>query len=268
MDVVRIAMWSGPRNISTAMMYSFGNRDDTVCVDEPLYAHYLASTGLRHPGYRDVLESQDRNAELVLETMLYGPHPRPIVFFKNMAHHMIGIDLARFDGLTNVLLTRDPHEMLVSLTREIPDADVDATGDADVATGDTAAERERLHLVHRGHVDGLHPVRHRAGLAAVDVGVGADRSLSDGRDDRHLDRTGDADGAAAGSDRESDEVLLRERLDDEAADRPVGGRRSVVHAGEVGADRRVNLRQRLDPAVNIADGVDPLRIGGRRHAAA
>ena len=65
MDVVRVAMWSGPRNISTAMMRSFGARADTIVVDEPFYAHYLAATGLDHPGRDEILASQPTAWEAV-----------------------------------------------------------------------------------------------------------------------------------------------------------------------------------------------------------
>ncbi len=124
----RISVWSGPRNISTALMYSFRQRPDTTVVDEPLYGHYLATTGLRHPGYEAVLENMEHDAERVLADVFYGPCPTPVLFMKNMAHHLVGLDLGGVAGVTNVLLTRDPREMLVSLTREIPDADLDATG--------------------------------------------------------------------------------------------------------------------------------------------
>jgi hypothetical protein len=109
-------------------MYAFRQRPDTTVVDEPLYAHYLATTGLHHPGYEDVLARMDPNGERVVDEVLYGACERPVRFYKNMAHHMVGLDLSRFDGLRNILLTRRPEEMLVSLTKEIPDADVHATG--------------------------------------------------------------------------------------------------------------------------------------------
>ena len=71
---IRIAMWSGPRNISTAMMRSFENRPDTVVIDEPFYAHYLDKTGLEHPGRDKVLSSQNTDWNEVA-TMLLGPIP-------------------------------------------------------------------------------------------------------------------------------------------------------------------------------------------------
>lgn len=127
-DCRRISMWSGPRNISTALMYSFRQRGDTDVFDEPLYAHYLAATGLDHPGRTEVLEAMDTNGNRVVTEVLLGPCDRPVRFYKNMAHHLTGLDLSCLDGMTNILLTRHPGEMLVSLTKTLPGADVEATG--------------------------------------------------------------------------------------------------------------------------------------------
>lgn len=127
-DCLRISMWTGPRNISTALMYAFRQRPDTEVVDEPLYGHYLEVTGLAHPGRSEVLAAMDTDGERVVRDVLLGPCTRPVRFFKNMAHHIVGLDLAFLDDMTNILLTRDPAAMLVSLTRNLPDADVAATG--------------------------------------------------------------------------------------------------------------------------------------------
>ncbi len=126
----RVSMWSGPRNISTATMYAFRSRPDTEVIDEPLYAHYLTLTGLDHPGRDEVLGSQDPDGDAVVrDVLLAGETPgRPVRFIKNMAHHFIGLDPAFLGDLTNILLTRDPAEMLVSLTKVLPDADVAETG--------------------------------------------------------------------------------------------------------------------------------------------
>ena len=74
MDIRYIAMWSGPRNISTAMMRSFGSRNDTAVVDEPFYAHFLHKTRFEHPGKKEILLSQDCNWDRVVE-MITGPIP-------------------------------------------------------------------------------------------------------------------------------------------------------------------------------------------------
>ncbi len=129
-DGVRVAGWSGPRNISTAMMRAWENRPDTTVVDEPLYAHYLHATGVEHPGRDEVLASQPTVWREVVERLL-GPVPggHGVWYQKHMCHHLtaeVGLDW--LDGLRNVLLIRDPHEVLLSLTKVFPDAGVADTG--------------------------------------------------------------------------------------------------------------------------------------------
>ncbi len=112
---VRIAMWSGPRNISTAMMRSFGNRPDCQVVDEPFYAAYLAATGLDHPMREEVLASQPHDWTAVVSGLdaLDGP----VVYEKHMTHHMLaGVDLGWTAGRRNAFLIRDPAEVLASYT--------------------------------------------------------------------------------------------------------------------------------------------------------
>ena len=90
MTETRIAMWSGPRNISTAMLRSWGNRPDTSVCDEPLYAHYLAQTGLDHPGREEVIAHHESDWRKVV-AWLTGPAPegKPIFYQKHMAHHLL-----------------------------------------------------------------------------------------------------------------------------------------------------------------------------------
>ena len=111
----RLLLWSGPRNVSTALMYSFAQRPDTRVVDEPLYAHYLAVSGAAHPGREEVLASQEQDASKVVRDLILGPGDRPVLFFKQMAHHLVGVDRAFLSKTVNVILTRDPREMLPSL---------------------------------------------------------------------------------------------------------------------------------------------------------
>ncbi len=123
-------MWSGPRNISTAMMRSFGSRPDTAVTDEPLYAHYLKATGILHPGRDAVLAAQENDWRRVA-TALTGPVPggRAIWYQKHMAHHLlptVGRDW--LDPLTHAFLIREPDEMLASLVRTYPDAGLADTG--------------------------------------------------------------------------------------------------------------------------------------------
>jgi len=127
---IRIAMWSGPRNISTALMRSWGNRPDTFVSDEPLYAHYLSVTDIDHPGREDVLESQSTDWETVVEELTGAiPDGKSIYYQKHMAHHLLD-NMGRdwIDSLENAFLIRDPREMLTSLIRVTPKATVADTG--------------------------------------------------------------------------------------------------------------------------------------------
>jgi hypothetical protein len=113
---VRIAMWSGPRNISTAMMRAFENRPDTAVVDEPFYAAYLAATGLAHPMRDAVLASQSQDWRAVAATLLgEAPGGRPIFYQKHMTHHMVeGFGLDWTEACVNAFLIREPEAVLAS----------------------------------------------------------------------------------------------------------------------------------------------------------
>jgi hypothetical protein len=127
---VRIAMWSGPRNISTALMRSFGARTDTVVVDEPFYAYFLAETGLDHPGRDRVLASQSTDWREVAAA-LAGPLPDGIKihYQKHMAHHLLpGIDRSWLGALTNAYLIRDPDEVVGSYARVREEPTLDDLG--------------------------------------------------------------------------------------------------------------------------------------------
>ena len=120
MSVKRIAMWSGPRNLSTAMMRSFGARADCAVSDEPFYAAYLAATGLQHPMRDEVMASQPQDAGRVAADML-GPVPggKSVWYQKHMSHHMIpGFPLDWMDGVTNVFLLRSPERVLASYAQK------------------------------------------------------------------------------------------------------------------------------------------------------
>jgi hypothetical protein len=119
---MRIAMWSGPRNISTAMMRSWGNRPDTVVCDEPLYAHYLRATGLPHPGADEVIRRHDSDWRTVVK-WLTGPIPdgKAIFYQKHMTHHLLPeIDRGWLRALAHAFLIRDPREVLASYIKTIP----------------------------------------------------------------------------------------------------------------------------------------------------
>ena len=109
-------------------MYSFRQRSDTAVVDEPLYAHYLAATGVEHPGRDEVLAAQDTDGERVVRDVILGPSTRPVLFLKNMAHHLVDLDWAFLSELHNVILTRDPAEMLTSYIKQVPNPTLEGTG--------------------------------------------------------------------------------------------------------------------------------------------
>jgi hypothetical protein len=111
----RINMWSGPRNVSTAMMYSWRQRSDTTVWDEPMYGHYLAHTGVDHAVRDEILATVPIDRDEIVELMLTRPCPTPVWFYKNMAHHLVGFDMGLVDQLDNFILTRDPRDMLPSL---------------------------------------------------------------------------------------------------------------------------------------------------------
>ena len=121
---LRLAIWSGPRNISTTMMRSWENREDTVVVDEPLYAHYLVATGVDHPGREAVIASQPNDWRVVAR-QLTGPIPqgKSIWYQKHMTQHVLAdMALGWLDGLTNCFLVRRPELVVASFTKVRPDA--------------------------------------------------------------------------------------------------------------------------------------------------
>ena len=123
-DPARIAMWSGPRNLSTALMYAFAARGDCAVVDEPFYGAYLKATGLDHPMKEAVIAAQDTDS-LAVGRALLGPIPQAqrLFYQKHMTLHMIpDFDRAFMRGLTNVFLIRHPARVIASYAqkREAP----------------------------------------------------------------------------------------------------------------------------------------------------
>ncbi len=123
-------MWSGPRNISTAMMRSWGNRPDTFVCDEPLYAHYLLHTGREHPGADEVIEHHESDwRKAVARLAGEVPAGKTVFYQKHMAHHLLPhIDRDWLAQLMNGFLIRDPGEMLTSLINHWPQPTVEDTG--------------------------------------------------------------------------------------------------------------------------------------------
>jgi hypothetical protein len=117
--VRRIAMWSGPRNISTALLRSWGNRADTFVCDEPLYAHYLLKTRVPHPGADEVIRSQENDWRKVVAWLTeYVPPGKSIFYQKHMTHHLLPeIDRGWLDRVSNAFLIREPREVVASFVR-------------------------------------------------------------------------------------------------------------------------------------------------------
>lgn len=129
-EPVRIAMWSGPRNISTAMMRAWENRGDTAVWDEPLYAFYLQRTGIEHPGADEVIAAGETDWRRVAAAVT-GPVPgdKPFYFQKHMTHHMLDeVDRSWLAELRNCFLIRDPREVIASYARTRPDVSVADVG--------------------------------------------------------------------------------------------------------------------------------------------
>jgi hypothetical protein len=127
---IRIAMWSGPRNISTAMMRAWGNRDDTVVIDEPFYAYYLKVTGIAHPGASEVIETDETDWRKVV-TYITGPVPKgkQIFFQKQMTHHLLPeVDRQWLGTVTNCFLIRDPREVIASYIKKREDPALEDLG--------------------------------------------------------------------------------------------------------------------------------------------
>ena len=107
--------------MSTALMYSFAQRTDCKVFDEPLYAHYLSKTPAReyHPGAEEVIATMENDGEKVVRDLILGDFDKPVIFFKHMTHHLVNLDLGFLSKTVNVLLTRDPVDMLPSYAAQV-----------------------------------------------------------------------------------------------------------------------------------------------------
>lgn len=125
---VRIAMWSGPRNISTAMMRAFENRPDTEVIDEPFYAAFLARTGIDHPMRQVVLDASETDPAIVAEG-LAADRDTPIFYQKHMTHHMLpDFDRSWMDACRHAFLIRAPERVLASYAAKRADVALDDIG--------------------------------------------------------------------------------------------------------------------------------------------
>jgi Sulfotransferase domain len=127
---IRIAMWSGPRNISTAMMRAWGNRRDTFVVDEPFYAYYLKATGKKHPGADEVIAAGETDWQKVVARLTGSvPSGKSIFFQKQMAHHLLPeVDREWLCAVTNCFLIRDPREVIASYVKKREDPALEDLG--------------------------------------------------------------------------------------------------------------------------------------------
>jgi hypothetical protein len=136
MKPTRIVMWSGPRNLSTAMMRSFDARADTSVVDEPFYAAYLAATGLDHPMRDEIIAAGETDWRRVAEACASEPADPPIRYEKHMTHHMIdGFGLDWMRGAANAFLIRDPALVAASYAvkrQEVTAADLGSERQAEI----------------------------------------------------------------------------------------------------------------------------------------
>ena len=119
MSTQRIALWSGPRNVSTALMYSFAQRSDMRVLDEPLFGWFLQHTGVDRPSRVEALAAMETDAAVVFREQLLGPCDRPALFMKHMANHMVGLDYAQLEGFQNVILTRQPADVITSYIKNV-----------------------------------------------------------------------------------------------------------------------------------------------------
>ena len=154
---LRIAMWSGPRNLSTALMRSFGNRADTVVSDEPFYGCFLKDSAADHPMRDEIIAAMDCDWSSVMVT-LRGPPPggSPVWYQKHMWHHMVGpVGYDDFAGFTHAFLIREPERMIASYLRKREAATLEDFG---LERQAEFFEREADHLGHAPPVIDAHDV--------------------------------------------------------------------------------------------------------------
>lgn len=127
---LRLAVWSGPRNISTALMRSWGSRPDTIVMDEPFYAHYLLKVDTDHPGRDEVIAQHETNVQKVISALLAPlPEGKSIFYQKHMNKHSLpGMDMSWTQQVTNCFLIREPKEMITSFMKVVPNLSLEEFG--------------------------------------------------------------------------------------------------------------------------------------------
>ncbi len=124
-----VNLWASPRNISTALMYSFANRSDTRVVDEPLYGHYLRlRPDADHPGREEILAGMDQDGDRVMSELVASDEAGKVLFLKQMTHHLIEMDRGFLKDCKNVILIRDPRAMLISYSKVMPNPKMEDVG--------------------------------------------------------------------------------------------------------------------------------------------
>ena len=132
MGLKRICLWSSPRNLSTALMYSFAQRSSCRVWDEPLYPHFLRVSGAERPDREETLGWMETDGDKVVQEVILRDYPEREVFFKLMPHFLLDMDQSFLQECENVLLTRDPGEILSSYTKVIPNPTMQDLGMQDM----------------------------------------------------------------------------------------------------------------------------------------
>jgi len=122
-----ICLWSCPRNVSTALMYSFAQRSDTEIFDEVLYAHYLSETGIDHPGREIIMKTQENNGEKVVQNLILKERSK-VSFFKLMTHFLVNLNTNFLNKVQNIILIRNPKEIIHSYNKVIPNPSIEDIG--------------------------------------------------------------------------------------------------------------------------------------------
>ena len=125
-----ICLWASPRNISTALMYSFAQRSEVKVLDEPFYAHYLKNINpdIVHPGKKEILDNQSTDLKIVVKQIDILKQQYGCVFIKNMTHHLRGANFSFAEEWYNIILTRDPQKAIISFSKVIPNPTIDDLG--------------------------------------------------------------------------------------------------------------------------------------------
>ena len=150
---LRIAMWSGPRNISTALMRAWENRADTTVVDEPFYAFYLQATGKQHPLTGDIIAAGETDwRKVAVRLTSAGEDGSQIIYQKQMTHHLLPeVERSWLSNLTNCFLIRDPAEVIVSYLKKNGEPTLEDLGFIQqAALFDCVRAQSNMHAADRG----------------------------------------------------------------------------------------------------------------------